>query len=89
MSTLSLDQLQQDHLAMAVARALAMANDAALAHGTHPDKSLITISEEPAEQGRLWRVHYGPRDYVNQRGGDLIVLIDEQSDVPRRVIRGQ
>ena len=78
MSALTLDELQQDRLAMSVARALAVANDGALSHGTQPQDCLITISEEPSDEGRLWRVNYGARDYVNQRGGDLIVLVDGQ-----------
>src|SRR5438034_3471964 len=74
MSTVSLEAMQQDRLVMSVARALALANEAALAQATDPDNSLVTISEETSSAGRLWRIHYGPRDYVGRRGGDLIVL---------------
>jgi hypothetical protein len=86
---LSLDELQQDRLAMSVARALAVANEAAKSHGSQPEDSLVTISEESTAEGRLWRVHYGTRDFINHRGGDLIVLVDDRSNVVRRVIRGQ
>ena len=89
MPTVSLEEMQQDHLVMSVARALSLANEAALAQGTEPAASLVTITEETSSGGRLWRIHYGPRDYVNRRGGDLIVLVDERSGVVQRIIRGQ
>ena len=74
---------------MAVARALALANEAALAEGVEPANSLVTITEEPSSAGRHWRIHYGPRDYVGRRGGDLIVLVDERGEGVQRIIRGQ
>jgi hypothetical protein len=49
----------------------------------------VTITEELGTDGRQWRVHYGPRDYVGRRGGDLIVLVEERSGTVQRVIRGQ
>jgi hypothetical protein len=89
MSTVTLEDLQQDHLVMSVARVLSLANKAALAQGTEPANSLVTITEEPSSTGPVWRIHYGPRDYVGRRGGDLIVLVDERSEVVLRIIRGQ
>jgi hypothetical protein len=89
MSAVTLDELQQDHLAMSVARALALANEAALARGTIPADSLVTITEETSAAGRLWRIHYGPRDYIGRRGGDLTVVVDESSEAIQRIIRGQ
>ena len=41
MSTVSLEHLQQDGLTMSVARALALANEAAVAHSTKPAESLV------------------------------------------------
>lgn len=87
--TVTLEAMQQDRLVMSVARALTLANEAALEEGTEPADSLVTISEESAPAGRLWRVHYGPRDYVNRRGGDLIVMVDEQAAAVSKIIRGQ
>jgi hypothetical protein len=89
MSTVSFEELRQDGLAMSVARAVALANEAAVAHGTDPAESLVSISEESSAAGRVWRVHYGPRDYVGRRGGDLIVLVDDRGQSVQRVIRGQ
>ena len=86
---MSLTELQQDPLAMSVARALAVANETALKNGTDPAASLVTITEETSATGRLWRIHYGPRDYIGRRGGDLIVLVDERTEAVQRIIRGQ
>jgi hypothetical protein len=87
--TVSLEALQQDSLAMSVARALALANAAALTQGADPADSLVTITEETSPTGRLWQIHYGPRDYVSRRGGALIVLVDEQGEAVQRIVRGQ
>ena len=89
MATLTLEEMQHDHLVMSVARALALANEAVQAHGTDPADSLVTIVEEPGASGDIWRISYGPRDYVNRRGGDLIVVVDERAGTVERVIRGQ
>ncbi len=87
MTDLTFEEVQQDDLAMSVARALALANDAAALHGMEPGRALVTITEEPA-QPRVWRIHYGPRDYVHRRGGDLTVLVDDETGV-LRILRGQ
>ncbi len=84
-----LDEIQQDSLALAVARAVALANESARAHGLDLANSLMTVTEDSPPPQRLWRIHYGSRDYVNRRGGDLIVYVDEQAGAVRRVIRGQ
>jgi hypothetical protein len=89
MATVNLEEMQQDRLVMSVARALTLANEAALAQGTIPSDSLVTITEEPSSKGPLWRIHYGPREYVGRRGGDLIVIVDEHGDAVQRIIRGQ
>jgi hypothetical protein len=85
----TLEELKQDNLVMSVARALALANEAAESAGWDPSKLLVTITEEPEKNGGLWRIHYGPRDYINRRGGDLVVIVDERAGVVHQVIRGQ
>ena len=85
----TLERIQQDEWAMAVACALTVANEAATAQGIDLSRSLISIAEEPAPPEHLWRVHYGPRDYTNRRGGDLLVIVDEQAGVVQKVLRGQ
>ncbi len=89
MPAITLEEMQQDQLVMSVARALALANEAALAQGTEPANSTVTIMEETSSLGRLWRIHYGPRNYINRRGGDLIVFVDERGEAVQRIIRGQ
>lgn len=89
MSALTLEAMQQDNLVVSVARALALANEAALTHGIEPADSLVTIAEDTTSPTRRWRIHYGRRDYVNCRGGDLIVFVDESGEKVERVLRGQ
>ena len=86
---MNLKDLQQDSVAMSVARALQLANRAAVAHGTDPATSMITISAEASQPATWWRVHYGPRDYVLRRGGDLTVTVDAAADRVEQVLRGQ
>lgn len=85
----ALEEIQQDSLAMSVARALAVANERAASLGVNVATALVTISEDSAAPDRLWRIHYGPRDYRNRRGGDLIILVNDSAGVVQQVIRGQ
>jgi myo-inositol-hexaphosphate 3-phosphohydrolase len=85
----AIEDIRQDQLAMAVAAALAVANDAAAAQGLDLPQYLVSITEEAPPPDRLWRIHYGPRNYVNRRGGDLIVFVEERSGAVRQIIRGQ
>jgi citrate lyase beta subunit len=89
MTAPALEEIRQDSLAMSVAAALAVADKEAMAQGTDVARSLVTITEAAPPPGRLWRIHYGPRDYVNRRGGDLTVVVDEQAGTVQRIIRGQ
>ena len=88
-ASVTLAQIQQDRLAMAVARAVAVANETATSQGIDLATSLVTITEESPPPTRLWRIHYGPRDFTRRRGGDLIVLVDDQTGTVQRSIRGQ
>jgi hypothetical protein len=89
MSVVSLEEMQQDRVVMSVARALALANETALAQGKDPADSLITITEQGTDVARVWRINYGARDYVNRRGGDLIIIVDERSQSIEQIIRSQ
>ena len=89
MAIATLEEMQQDHLIMSVARALALANEAAIAQNIDPANSLVTIAQEASSGGGVWRIQYGARDYVGRRGGDLIVIVDERSGAVQRIIRGQ
>ena len=89
MATATLDKVQRDPLAISVANALAVANEAAQTQGVDLEQSLVTITEESTPTGLIWRISYGPRDFVNRRGGDLIVLVDDGAQAIRRIMRGQ
>jgi hypothetical protein len=89
MATSRPQDARQTQMVASVARALTLASEAAIAHGIDPANSLVTIAEEGSSAGRIWRIHYGARDYISRRGGDLIVLVDEQRDLVRRVMRGK
>lgn len=87
----ALQDIQQDSLAVAVAGAgaLAIANKAAVAEGTDVAQSLVTMTEDSPPPDRRWRIYYGPRNFKNRRGGDLIVIVDERDGKAQRIIRGQ
>lgn len=85
----ALESIQQDSLAMSVARALAVANEKAVSLGLNIATTLVTISEEFSATERCWRIHYGPRDYRNRRGGDLTILVSDSAGLVQQVIRGQ
>ncbi len=87
-ATLTADVLQDD-IAVSLARVMAAANKRARELGIDALQSLITISQRSFEGGVLWRVNYGPRDYVGRRGGDLIIDVDPADATIRQVLRGQ
>lgn len=89
MATLSIECLQRDRLAMSVAQAVSIANEAAVKEGTDPAQSIVSITEDTTPGGRIWRIQYGPRDYLGLRGGDLIVLVDERTGSVQQIVRGQ
>jgi len=89
MATDTLEEMQSDLIVMSVARALALANEAAISHGTEPAKSLISITEESSPSGPVWRIDYVNRDGISRRGGDLIVFVDDCSQMVQRIMRGQ
>ncbi len=79
----------QDELAVSLARVVAAANARAREAGIDLRQSLITITQQILESGLIWRVNYGPKDYVGRRGGDFIVEVDSTSAQVKRVLRGQ
>ncbi|MGH7225602.1 MAG: hypothetical protein ACRELF_20485 [Gemmataceae bacterium] len=89
MSTITLETMQQDPLVMSVARALTLANETARRYAMELAHSVVTISEETTPEGRLWRIHYGPQDYIARRGGDLTVFVDGSGDAVKRILSGQ
>ena len=87
MATLSSEVLQDD-MAVALARVIATANKRARELGVDIIQSLVTITQH-FDKGMLWRINYGPKDYINQRGGDLIIEVGGDDIKIKQVLRGQ
>ncbi len=79
----------QDEIAVSVARVLASANRKAKELGVDVQTSLSTVSQHLAKGVWLWRVHYGARDYVGRRGGELMIDIDPANADIKQILRGQ
>ena len=89
MATVLSNETLQDEIAVSVAQVLASANRKARELGVDVQTSLITVSQHLAKGVWLWRVHYGARDYVNRRGGDLMIDIDPANADIKQILRGQ
>ena len=87
-ATLAAEVLQDD-IAVSLARAIATANKRARELGVDVLQSLITITQDVSNGSSLWRINYGPRDYVGRRGGDLIIEVDPYNAIIKQVLRGQ
>ena len=87
MATLSNDVLQDD-LAVSLARVMATANKRARELGVDILQSLVTITQH-FDNGLLWRINYGPKDYIDKRGGDLMIEVDGEDMKIKQVLRGQ
>lgn len=89
MATVLSNETLQDEIAVSVAQVLASANRKAKELGVDVQTSLITVSQHLAKGVWLWRVHYGERDYVGRRGGDLMIDIDPANADIKQILRGQ
>ena len=87
-TTLTADVLQDD-LAISLARMLAAANKKARESGVDVPQSLITITQGSITGASVWRINYGPKDFVGRRGGDLIVDVNANDASIKQVLRGQ
>lgn len=87
MATLSNDILQDD-MAVSLARVMATANKRARELGVDIVQSLVTITQH-FDNGMLWRINYGPKDYINKRGGDLVIEVGGDDIKIKQVVRGQ
>jgi len=87
-ATLSADVLQDD-IAVSFARAIASANKRARELGVDVLQSIISITQHSLNGDLLWRVSYGPKDYVGRRGGDLIIEVDPSDASIKQVLWGQ
>jgi hypothetical protein len=82
-------EVYQDDIAVSLANVLATANKRASALDVDATESLLTITQRLREGALVWRINYGPRDYINQRGGDLIVDVAANSGEVEQVLWGQ
>ena len=89
MSTTLTADLLQDTIAMSVANAMILANKKATELGINIVNSIITITQQSLDDNRLWRVNYGPKDYINVRGGDLMIDVNADSGSIEQVLWGQ
>jgi hypothetical protein len=87
-ATLTAEVLQDD-IAVSLARAIATANRRARELGVDVLQSLITVTQQVSNGIPLWRINYGPKDYVGRRGGDLIIEVDSYNASIKQVLRGQ
>lgn len=82
-------EVLQDDLAVSLARAMAAANKKARELGVDVTQSLISITQHTLNGISVWRINYGPRDYVNKRGGDVLIEVDVHDATIKKVLRGQ
>jgi hypothetical protein len=79
----------QDEIAMSLARSMAAANRRARELGVDVPQALITITQRALNGGLVWRINYGPKDYIGRRGGDVIIEVDPSDVSIRQVLWGQ
>lgn len=81
-------EVLQDDMAVTLARVMAVANKRARELGVDVLQSFITITQQ-FNNGVNWRVNYGARDYVNRRGGDVMIDVNGADMKVEQVLRGQ
>ena len=89
MAAVLTNETLKDEIAVSVAQVLASANRKAKELGIDLKESLITVSQHLANGVWGWRVHYGKRDYIGRRGGDLIIDLDGADADIKQILRGQ
>jgi hypothetical protein len=81
-------EVLQDEMAVLVAKIVAAANRRAVELGVDIKQSWVSITEATADNPH-WRINYGPKDYINRRGGDVIIDVDPSDASVKQVLRGQ
>lgn len=82
-------EVLQDNLAVSLARAVAAANIKARELGVDVTQSSISITQNTLNDNSVWSINYGPQDYINQRGGDVLIEVDMDDATIKKVLRGQ
>ena len=52
-------------------------------------ESLISITQRSQNGISVWQINYGPKDYVNRRGEDVLIEVDMHDATIRKVMYGQ
>lgn len=89
MATITKSEVLQDELAISFATVMALANRKATELGVNPLESRISTRQIFEDGITIWKINYGPKEYINRRGGDLLIEIDSSRTEIRRVLRGQ
>lgn len=82
-------EVLQDAIAVSLARALAAANRRARELGVDALQSHITICQRPSNGDHVWRINYGPKNYIGRRGGDLMIDVNPTDASVCQVLWGQ
>ena len=89
MTILSQQDILQDELAISLATATAIANKKASEMGVITSESRLSIRQVEENGQTIWKINYGPKDYINQRGGGLLVEVNSSTSEIKRVLKGQ
>lgn len=89
MATQLAPEVLRDDLAVSLARAMATANMKARDLGVNASESLVSVTQQDLNGNTVWRINYGAKDYVNRRGGDLLIDVDTETAEIKQVLRGQ
>jgi len=89
MNTALAAEVFEDDVVVSLARSMAAANKRARELGIDVLQTLITITQCLLNGSTFWQINYGPKEYIGQRGGDLIIAIDSGDASLQKVLWGQ
>jgi hypothetical protein len=89
MTALITEEILKDPYVASVALSLSVANKKAQECGIDLRESIISITQENSVEESFWRINYGPKNYINRRGGDLIIYVYQDDGRIHRILRGQ
>lgn len=89
MATLIAEEALKDPYVASVAISLSVANKKAQECGVDLKESIISITQENSAEESFWRINYGTKNYINRRGGDLIIYVYQENGRIHKVLRGQ
>ena len=88
MSATLTQEVLQDEIAVSLAQVIAAANKRAHVAGVDAKHSIISITQLIGKEF-VWRINYGPQNYIARRGGDFIVDVWAHDATVKQVLRGQ